>query len=437
MHSPIISSKVRNVFIDMEGVLVDVSKMIEITGHTIKEIKETPGMYLKIQPVHNSIASVEELLLLGFNVWIAIKPPRAGSTPFLEKKSWVSQYLPRLEGRIICTPHKGLLGGVDDVLIDDRPESLGSGEFKGTFIHFNNGLQWDGVLEQMKALSSDPRRKKLKHPPAIVTKSGKPFDFVDIDVKNVDIEEIAHALSNICRFTGHTKQFYSVAQHSVLVSENVPKEDALAGLLHDASEAYLGDMASPLKQLIPEYLRFEKEVQEILLEKFCLHTVLPASVKEADMRALMTEQRDLFDPEGQIHHMFSYIRAKPFSKLVIPMSPTDAKKAFMRRYENIITEISKESTSWFMAPAHFKRLRFMLGMSGSSSSTEWGSKNSFLAVNGTKEYADFVEMRGLGLVVEGKKDTNHTYFHATESACSMLNLNPTQIDNAMRNIVKI
>jgi len=77
--------------------------------------------------------------------------------------------------------------------------------------------------------------------------SGGTFDILNPRAEDVRIEDIAHALSQQCRFTGHTKTFYSVAQHSVLASTLVAAPDELWALLHDASEAYMGDMNRPLK----------------------------------------------------------------------------------------------------------------------------------------------------------------------------------------------
>ncbi|EIU6870700.1 hypothetical protein L5169_004837 [Vibrio parahaemolyticus] len=107
----------------------------------------------------------------------------------------------------------------------------------------------------------------------------EPFD--------ADIDVIAFALSNINRYTGHVGQ-YSVAQHCVLVSEQLPDELKLSGLLYDATEAYIGDVSKPLKALLPEYRKIEAWYHEQIDTLFDVVTEHP-EIKEADLRMLITE----------------------------------------------------------------------------------------------------------------------------------------------------
>lgn len=111
--------------------------------------------------------------------------------------------------------------------------------------------------------------------------------------EQIDIEDIAHALAMICRFGGHSKRFYSVAEHSIYVSQHCHPDDALAGLLHDAAEAYVGDLIRPIKRQ-PEFQKYrlaEDRILELILEREGLPSRLPESVKHAD-NAVLAAERD-------------------------------------------------------------------------------------------------------------------------------------------------
>lgn len=123
--------------------------------------------------------------------------------------------------------------------------------------------------------------------------SGKPFWPLDPKVNDIDIIDIAHALSLQCRYAGHCKFHYSIAQHSVLVAENVSKPNKLWGLLHDASEAYLMDVPRPIKQ-VPEFQAYreaELKIMQCVIEKFGLSPVEPDEVKLIDTKICFNEQK--------------------------------------------------------------------------------------------------------------------------------------------------
>jgi hypothetical protein len=123
--------------------------------------------------------------------------------------------------------------------------------------------------------------------------SGKQFWPMDPRAEEIDIGDIAHALSMICRFGGHCKKFYTVAEHSVLISYAVPEEFALYGLLHDAAEAYMLDLPAPIKRFVPDYKFYENVLQHFIFQKFGLSWPVPQEVKAADARILWNEKEAL------------------------------------------------------------------------------------------------------------------------------------------------
>jgi uncharacterized protein len=150
----------------------------------------------------------------------------------------------------------------------------------------------------------------------------------------IEIEDIAHALSNQCRFTGHTQEHYSVAQHCLLVSYLCSSENALQGLLHDASETYIADIASPVKRLpqFAGYRELEKKIQTAIFRRFGLPEEDPADVKRADLMALAMESNSFMFP---LHPDWKTpAEVIPFVRL-IPLAPAQVKADFLRRFTDL------------------------------------------------------------------------------------------------------
>jgi hypothetical protein len=170
----------------------------------------------------------------------------------------------------------------------------------------------------------------------IRTASGRKFDFVNIEANEILIDDIAHALSHVNRFTGHTRIAYSVAQHSVMVSRIVPVEHALAGLLHDATEAYLGDVSTPLKQLLPEYKALEARVEAHVLGTFGLPAILPKAVKHADLVMLATEKRDLMPRPIEGPETWRILEGiEPLPMHLAPLPAASARSLFLERFREL------------------------------------------------------------------------------------------------------
>lgn len=171
--------------------------------------------------------------------------------------------------------------------------------------------------------------------PSIQSRSGRYINFVAPDPSVFCIQDIAHALSHTCRFGGHTKDFYSVAQHSVLVSYLVPDSDQFAALMHDAAEAYVGDIPSPLKQLLPEYKAIEKRIEACLFERFGLYGGMPLSVKKADLIMLATKQRDLMQAKNDDSEWRFIADITPAPFKIKSQSPEQARKSFLDRFKQL------------------------------------------------------------------------------------------------------
>ena len=167
----------------------------------------------------------------------------------------------------------------------------------------------------------------------ILTNSGRHIDLPTPDPEAVEIGDIALGLSRECRFSGQTRSFYSVAQHSILASRIVPEEFALEALLHDATEAYLRDLPYPLKRLVPEYVRIEKVLDLVVRSRFGLPEEMSPPVHRADRILLATEKRDLM-PDDRIP--WPIIEGvEPLPDRIDPWTPERSMGLFLRRFAEL------------------------------------------------------------------------------------------------------
>lgn len=171
----------------------------------------------------------------------------------------------------------------------------------------------------------------------VSTYLGNRFYPLEPRIDDVAIEDIAHGLAYQCRFNGQTNAFYSVAQHSLIVASLVPEELRFAALLHDAAEAYLGDMVKPLKALLPAFSEIEDNVSRIIGERFGVDLNHNPVVKRADLISLATEKRDLmpYSTEEWVY----LVGVEPMGEKILPMPPDVAKQAFIREFERICVRV--------------------------------------------------------------------------------------------------
>ena len=177
----------------------------------------------------------------------------------------------------------------------------------------------------------------------ILTHTGKKFYPLDPDPSLIDIEDIAHSLSLLCRYNGHCHSFYSVAEHSVRLSYVVPPEDAFWGLMHDAGEAYFSDLPRPIKNQFPRFRTLEDSLVEVIMKKYGLGPKMPPAVKKADDILLVTELRDIM-PKSPVEIPYD---VEPLAETIEPWGPSEAKTAFLKRFDELMSlhKNSKEISS--------------------------------------------------------------------------------------------
>lgn len=183
----------------------------------------------------------------------------------------------------------------------------------------------------------------------MVTFTGKYIDPWNLKPEDIDIRDIAAGLSKCCRFAGQCSLFYSVAEHSVRMSYQLPnqashhltKQMSLIALLHDAPEAYLGDMVRCIKVGMADYKMLEEKVWRVIMKKFGFNFgkefPLPAAVHEADMRMLVTERKQVINEIGAVWDLEKIY--DPYPNVEIEgWYPIEAELLFLNRFQSLTDE---------------------------------------------------------------------------------------------------
>ncbi len=165
----------------------------------------------------------------------------------------------------------------------------------------------------------------------IRTSTGQRFDVQNPDPTSINIRDIAHALSMVCRFGGHVHRFYSVAQHCVLVSQHVSRPLRLTALLHDAGEAYTGDMPSPIKAVLPDFQVLERRVDQAIAEHFGLPSLMTPEIKRIDRRILIDEVNSVFPNHGAAFGQGN----EPLGINIDPLVPAESEALFLDRFAEL------------------------------------------------------------------------------------------------------
>lgn len=179
--------------------------------------------------------------------------------------------------------------------------------------------------------------------------SGARFNYDKPEESSVTIEDIASALSNVCRFSGHLPCFYSVAQHLVNTSRIVPREYSFDALMHDTAEAFTNDLPTPLKWVLPIFKELETKIESAMADKFGFTFPYPPSVKEADTHMLMLEKyyvKEDFSVWPR-YEKFTPEYVAPYRELVDlkGWQPIRAKREFLQRFEELNNERLARSRS--------------------------------------------------------------------------------------------
>jgi uncharacterized protein len=179
----------------------------------------------------------------------------------------------------------------------------------------------------------------------IQTYTGVAFDITNAKMSDLNIGDIAHSLSMQCRFNGHTNRFYSVAEHSLVVTELVSQHTndpwiLMQALLHDGSEAYLCDIPRPIKPLLIEYKVYERQIEQLIFARWDCEEEMNPLIKSADIAALLMEKNKLMSKEPMpwaeypIDFEFKTVN-------ITGLMPFEAKTRFLEKFDEIQDDIDE------------------------------------------------------------------------------------------------
>lgn len=175
----------------------------------------------------------------------------------------------------------------------------------------------------------------MQNPTILTYRTKTEVNLVNPDPETIFIEDIACALAKQCRFTGHVPEFYSVAQHSTNCAQRFKDPELqLCALLHDASEAYLGDVSRPLKQLLPEYKKLEEKFEKAISKRFGLPYPFDPAIKKVDIQVFEKEDRWRKDP---LHFQSSFENP---SEILPTMDERFAERIFLRYLKTVMISLS-------------------------------------------------------------------------------------------------
>ena len=162
------------------------------------------------------------------------------------------------------------------------------------------------------------------------TATGRKFYPLSPELCEYDIEDIAHALSLTCRFGGHCREFYSVAQHLWYASQHAHPSIVREVFMHDAAEAYCVDLPRALKAALPAYKELEHRIERCIAKAFSLQYPWPPGVKEVDLRVLAAEHRDVMRPGPQWAPL-----PEAYGLQIVSWGPRAAKRHFLSRARDL------------------------------------------------------------------------------------------------------